>query len=63
MPPAPVVDFSTGRATTHGFRGRHAQESRNLRAFGYGGIAYRHIADTYIALFSRFIPCGAWEAI
>jgi len=27
-----------------------------------GGIAYRHIADTYIALFSRFIACGTYEA-
>jgi TnpA family transposase len=24
----------------------------------YGGIAYRHISDTYIALFSHFIPWG-----
>jgi hypothetical protein len=23
-----------------------------------GKIAYRHIADTYVALFTRFIPCG-----
>src|SRR6266567_2275166 len=29
----------------------------------YGGIAYHHVADTYIALFSHFIPCGVWEAI
>ena len=28
-----------------------------------GGIAYRHIADNYIALFSTFIQCGVWEAI
>jgi TnpA family transposase len=27
-----------------------------------GGIAYRHIADNYIALFSRFIACGIYEA-
>ena len=26
------------------------------------GIAYRHIADNYIALFSRFIACGTYEA-
>ncbi|HEY4993508.1 MAG TPA: Tn3 family transposase, partial [Nakamurella sp.] len=30
---------------------------------GYGGLAYRHISDTYIALFSHFIPCGVWEAV
>lgn len=35
----------------------------HIRYGGYGGIAYRHIADNYIALFSRFIPCGVWEAI
>nr|WP_281287005.1 transposase [Nonomuraea turkmeniaca] len=28
-----------------------------------GGIAYHHVADTYIALFTRFIPCGVWEAV
>ena len=22
-----------------------------------------HVSDTYIALFSHFIPCGVWEAI
>ena len=27
-----------------------------------GGIAYRHIADNYIALFSCFIACGTYEA-
>ncbi|MFC7428741.1 transposase [Nocardia tengchongensis] len=35
----------------------------HIRYGGYGGIAYRHISDTYIALFSRFIPCGVWEAV
>ncbi len=28
-----------------------------------GGIAYRHVADNYIALFTHFIPCGVHEAI
>lgn len=28
-----------------------------------GGIAYHHVSDTYIALFSTFIPCGVWEAV
>ena len=35
----------------------------HIRYGGYGGIAYYHVSDTYIALFSHFIPCGAWEAI
>lgn len=35
----------------------------HLRYGSYGGIAYYHVSDTYIALFSRFIPCGVYEAI
>lgn len=35
----------------------------HIRYGGYGGIAYHHISDTYIALFSHFIPCGVWEAV
>ncbi|MGM9470174.1 transposase [Streptomyces murinus] len=29
----------------------------------YGGIAHHLVADTYLALFSRFVPCGVWEAV
>jgi TnpA family transposase len=36
---------------------------RHIRYGGYGGIAYHHISDTYVALFSRFIACGVWEAV
>ena len=36
---------------------------RHIRYGGYGGIAYQHVADNYIALFSHFIPCGVWEAV
>ncbi|MFE3584438.1 Tn3 family transposase [Streptomyces vinaceus] len=35
----------------------------SIRYGGFGGIAHHLVADTYIALFSRFIPYGAWEAI
>src|SRR5919202_1419610 len=35
----------------------------SIRYGGYGGIAYPHLADSYIALFSHFIPCGVWEAV
>lgn len=28
-----------------------------------GGIAYHHVSDQYIALFSTFILCGVWEAV
>src|ERR1039458_1043893 len=36
---------------------------RHIRYGGYGGIAYHHVAENYIALFSHFIPCGVWEAV
>jgi TnpA family transposase len=35
----------------------------HIRYGSTGGIAYHHIADNYIALFSTFIPCGVWEAV
>lgn len=34
----------------------------HIRYGGYGGIGYYHVSDTYIALFSHFIPCGVYEA-
>ena len=35
----------------------------HIRYGGSGGIAYHHAADSYVALFSHFIPCGVWEAV
>jgi len=35
----------------------------HIRYGSYGGIAYYHVSDKYIALFSHFIPCGVYEAI
>jgi TnpA family transposase len=35
---------------------------QHIRYGKTGGIAYRHVADNYIALFSRFIACGTYEA-
>ncbi|MCW2488850.1 transposase [Candidatus Symbiopectobacterium sp. NZEC127] len=35
----------------------------HIRYGGWGGVAYYHVSDTDIALFSHFIPCGVWEAI
>lgn len=37
--------------------------SQHIRCGAYGGIAHHHIADSYIALVTRFIPCGVWEAV
>ena len=28
---------------------------------GTGGIAYHYASGTYIALLSKFIPCGVWH--
>jgi TnpA family transposase len=35
----------------------------HVRYGGYGGIGYYHVAGDYIALFSRFIPCGTYEGV
>jgi hypothetical protein len=44
-------------------RENHLLGSQHIRYGAYGGIAYHHIADSYIALFTSFIPCGVWEAV
>jgi TnpA family transposase len=48
---------------TCGFPRQDLRDLWNLRASGFGGIAFRLRSDTYIALFSHFIPCGVWEAV
>lgn len=35
----------------------------HIRYGGYGGLAMRFVSNSYIALFSHFVPCGAWEAV
>jgi hypothetical protein len=35
----------------------------HLRYGGTGAIAYWHVSDTYIAIFSHFIPCSVREAV
>jgi TnpA family transposase len=35
----------------------------HIRYGSWGGLGYYHVSDTYIALFSHFIPCGVYEAI
>ena len=42
---------------------RNLLSEYHIRYGGYGGIAYYHVSDKYIALFSRFIPCGVYEAV
>jgi TnpA family transposase len=58
-----------GTGTSAAADGTHFETFRNnllaAHHFRYGktgGIAYRHISDNYIALFSRFIGCGIYEA-
>ena len=33
----------------------------HVRYKGYGGIAYYHVSDKYIAIYSNFISCGVYE--
>ncbi len=33
----------------------------HIRYGGYGGLAYNLVSDTYMILFTHFIPCGTWE--
>ena len=42
---------------------RNLLSEYHVRYGGWGGIGYYHVSDMYIALFSNFIPCGAWESI
>lgn len=60
--------WGTGRAAvadgTHiALLENNLRGERHIRYGAYGGIAYHHISDTYIALFSHFIACGVWEAV
>jgi hypothetical protein len=64
----PVAALGRGRAAiadgTHvKLRENNLLGSRHLRYGGRGGIAYHHIAYSYIALFTSFITCGVWEAV
>lgn len=43
--------------------GKNLLSENHIRYGGYGGIGYYHVSDTYIALFSHFIPCGVWEGV
>ena len=41
--------------THSGLYGSNLLGDRSIRYGGYGGIAYHHLSDTYVALFSHFI--------
>jgi TnpA family transposase len=36
---------------------------KHIRYGGFGGIAYHHVSDLYILLFSHFVSCSVQEAI
>src|SRR5215471_18022847 len=60
--------WGSGRAAiadgTHiALRENNLLGAQHIRYGSFGGIAYRHISDTYIALLSHFIACGVWEAV
>lgn len=55
---AAITDGTHIALTENNLLGDH-----HIRYGGYGGIAYHHIADNYIALFCNFIACGVWEAV
>ncbi|MFE3866073.1 Tn3 family transposase [Streptomyces goshikiensis] len=42
---------------------RCGPEVVNAHTVRYGGITHHLVSDTYVELFSRFIPCGVWEAV
>jgi len=49
--------------TKYDLSGQSLIAEYHIRYGGYGGIAYHHISDTYVALFSHFINAGVWEAV
>lgn len=55
------------RAASDGTQYELAEENllaeKHIRYGGFGGIAYHHVSDMYILLFSHFIGCGVHEAI
>ncbi|MFK7979257.1 MAG: Tn3 family transposase, partial [Saprospiraceae bacterium] len=64
------LPFLWGTGKSSAADGTHIQLIQNnligeqhIRYGGYGGIAYHHISDTYVALFCNFIACGVWEAV
>ena len=58
-------DGSTAAAdgTKYDMYRRNLMAEYHIRYGGWGGIAYYHVANNYVAIFSRFIPCGVWEAV
>ena len=41
----------------------HLLVGHHFRYHQMGAVAYRHVADNYIAVFGHFVPPGVWEGI
>jgi len=52
-----------GDGTMHELREQNLIAEFHFRYRKKGGIAYHHVADNYVLLFSTFMPCGVWEAV
>jgi len=55
------------RAAADGTHYELAEENllaaKHIRYGGFGAIAYHHVSDMYILLFTQFISGGVWEAV
>lgn len=49
--------------TKHDLYEDNALASYHVRYGGVGGLAYHHVSDTYVALFTQFLGCGVWEGV
>lgn len=49
--------------THHEIYEDNALAAYHVRYGGVGGIAYHHVSDTYVALFTQFMGCGVWEGV
>ena len=56
-------DTAAADGTKIDLRENNLTSEYHVRYGGYGGIAYHHVSDTYVALFTHFIACGVWEAV
>jgi hypothetical protein len=54
---------SAGDGTFTDIHDNNLVAEQHFRYRQKGGVAYHHVADNYIAIFSTFIQCGVWEAI
>ena len=56
-----VGKSASGDGTKWDLSPHNLMSEYHIRYGGYGGIGYYLVSDMYIALFSRFTTCGAWE--